>query len=135
MPDRIRSNKKATASRGFTPLRIALAEKENMNMNELTLTRENFEEEVLRGDLPVLVDFWATWCGPCRMLAPVIAEIAEAHEGVLKVGKVNVDEQPELATAYRVESIPTVFLFRNGEIAAKAVGFRSRADLESLLGL
>ena len=92
-------------------------------MNELTLTRENFEEEVLRGDLPVLVDFWATWCGPCRMLAPVIAEIAEAHEGVLKVGKVNVDEQPELATAYRVESIPTVFLFRNGEIAAKAVGF------------
>ena len=135
MPDRIRSNKKATASRGFTPLRIALAEKENMNMNELTLTKENFEEEVLRGDLPVLVDFWATWCGPCRMLAPVIAEIAEAHEGVLKVGKVNVDEQPELATAYRVESIPTVFLFRNGEIAAKAVGFRSRADLESLLGL
>ena len=135
MPDRIRSNKKATASRGFTPLRIALAEKENMNLNELTLTRENFEEEVLRGDLPVLVDFWATWCGPCRMLAPVIAEIAEAHEGVLKVGKVNVDEQPELATAYRVESIPTVFLFRNGEIAAKAVGFRSRADLESLLGL
>lgn len=135
MPDRIRSNKKATASRGFTPLRIALAEKENMNMNELTLTRENFEEEVLRGDLPVLVDFWATWCGPCRMLAPVIAEIADAHEGVLKVGKVNVDEQPELATAYRVESIPTVFLFRNGEIAAKAVGFRSRADLESLLGL
>lgn len=104
-------------------------------MNELTLTRENFEEEVLRGDLPVLVDFWATWCGPCRMLAPVIAEIAEAHEGVLKVGKVNVDEQPELATAYRVESIPTIFLFRNGEIAAKAVGFRSRADLESLLGL
>ncbi len=104
-------------------------------MNELTLTRENFEEEVLRGDLPVLVDFWATWCGPCRMLAPVIAEIAEAHEGVLKVGKVNVDEQPELATAYRVESIPTVFLFRNGEIAANAVGFRSRADLESLLGL
>lgn len=104
-------------------------------MNELTLTRENFEEEVLRGDLPVLVDFWATWCGPCRMLAPVIAEIAEAHEGVLKVGKVNVDEQPELATAYRVESIPTVFLFRSGEIAAKAVGFRSRADLESLLGL
>ena len=83
----------------------------------------------------VLVDFWATWCGPCRMLAPVIAEIADAHEGVLKVGKVNVDEQPELATAYRVESIPTVFLFRNGEIAAKAVGFRSRADLESLLGL
>lgn len=104
-------------------------------MNELTLTRENFEEEVLRGDLPVLVDFWATWCGPCRMLAPVIAEIAEAHESVLKVGKVNVDEQPELATAYHVESIPTVFLFRNGEIAAKAVGFRSRADLESLLGL
>lgn len=135
MPDRIRRNKKATASRGFTPLRIALAEKENMNMNELTLTRENFEEEVLRGNLPVLVDFWATWCGPCRMLAPVIAEIADAHEGVLKVGKVNVDEQPELATAYHVESIPAVFLFRNGEIAAKAVGFRSRADLESLLGL
>ena len=104
-------------------------------MKEITLTADNFTKEVLDSSLPVVVDFWASWCGPCRMLAPVIAEIAEAHEGVLKVGKVNVDEQPELATAYRVESIPTVFLFRNGEIAAKAVGFRSRADLESLLGL
>ena len=104
-------------------------------MAEVKVTDQNYEAEVEQSELPVLLDFWAPWCGPCRMLAPVIAEIAEAHEGVLKVGKVNVDEQPELATAYHVESIPTVFLFRNGEIAAKAVGFRSRADLESLLGL
>ncbi len=104
-------------------------------MSEITLTKENFDREVLHGEQPVLVDFWATWCGPCRMLAPVIAGIAEAHGDGLKVGKVNVDEQPELAAAYRIESIPTVFLFRNGEIAAKAVGYRTRSELESLLGL
>lgn len=133
MPDRIRSNKKATASRGFTPLRIALAEKENMNMNELTLTRENFEEEVLRGDLPVLVDFWATWCGPCRMLAPVIEEIANEYEGKVKVGKVNVDDERELALQFGVNSIPTVMVFQNGEIKATSVGYRPKEEIEQLL--
>ena len=133
MPDRIRSNKKATASRGFTPLRIALAEKENMNMNELTLTKENFEEEVLRGDLPVLVDFWATWCGPCRMLAPVIEEIANEYEGKVKVGKVNVDDERELALQFGVNSIPTVMVFQNGEIKATSVGYRPKEEIEQLL--
>lgn len=133
MPDRIRSNKKATASRGFTPLRIALAEKENMNMNELTLTKENFEEEVLRGDLPVLVDFWATWCGPCRMLAPVIEEIANEYEGKVKVGKVNVDDERELALQFGVSSIPTVMVFQNGEIKATSVGYRPKEEIEQLL--
>jgi thioredoxin 1 len=104
-------------------------------MNELTLTKTNFEEEVLRSDLPVLVDFWATWCGPCRMLAPVIAEIAESHKGILKVGKVNVDEQPELAAAYRIDSIPAVFLFRGGKVDAKSIGYCSLTELESGLGL
>lgn len=104
-------------------------------MAEITLTTNNFEQEVLKSDLPVLVDFWAPWCGPCRMLAPIVEEIAEAHAGSLKVGKVNTDEQPELADAYRVENIPTVFLFRNGKMVTKVSGYRSRAELESLLGL
>ena len=81
---------------------------------EYTFTTENFETEVLGSDVPVLVDFWATWCMPCRMLAPVIEEIASENEGKIKVGKVNVDENPDLARKYRVMSIPTVLVFKNG---------------------
>ena len=83
-------------------------------MSEITITAANFEEEVLKSDLPVLVDFWATWCGPCRMLAPVIAQIAEEQDGKVRVGKVNVDEQPQLAARFGIASIPTVMVFRNG---------------------
>ena len=97
-------------------------------MAEITLTKNNFEEEVLKSEVPVLVDFWASWCGPCRMLAPVIAEIAEERNDI-KVGKVNVDEEPELAMKYRIEAIPTVFAFKNGAAVAKSLGYKAKADL------
>lgn len=104
-------------------------------MAEVILTKENFETEVLKSDIPVLVDFWATWCGPCMMLSPVIAELAEELEGKVKVGKVNVDEQNELAMQYRVASIPTLLLFKNGELAKTSVGFKPKNDIIATLGL
>lgn len=104
-------------------------------MAEVILTKENFETEVLKSDIPVLVDFWATWCGPCMMLSPVIAELAEELEGKVKVGKVNVDEQNELAIQYRVASIPTLLLFKNGELAKTSVGFMPKNDIIANLGL
>ncbi len=102
-------------------------------MAELVLTEQNFEEEVLRAKKPVLVDFWATWCGPCRMLAPVIEEIANEYEGKVKVGKVNVDDERELALQFGVNSIPTVMVFQNGEIKATSVGYRPKEEIEQLL--
>ena len=102
-------------------------------MAEIVLTQENFEAEVLQSELPVLVDFWATWCGPCRMLAPIIEELAQEKEGVIKVGKVNVDEQPSLAAQFGIVSIPTVMVFRGGEVTGTMVGYRPKADLEELL--
>ena len=104
-------------------------------MAEVILTKENFETEVLKSDIPVLVDFWATWCGPCMMLSPVIAELAEELQGKVKVGKVNVDEQNELAMQYRVASIPTLLLFKNGELAKTSVGFMPKNDIITTLGL
>ena len=102
-------------------------------MSEIVLTKDNFEEEVLRSDKPVLVDFWATWCGPCRMLAPVIAQIAEEQEGKIKVGKIDVDEQPELAIRYGIASIPTLKVFKNGEVANTSVGVIPKQMIEQLL--
>ena len=102
-------------------------------MAEIKLTDQNFEQEVLRADMPVLVDFWASWCGPCRMLAPVIAEIAEEYAGKVKVGKVNVDEQPNLANRYGIASIPTVMLFKNGEVVNTSLGYRPKNELETML--
>ncbi|MBQ5423095.1 MAG: thioredoxin [Clostridiales bacterium] len=103
-------------------------------MAEIVLTGDNFESEVMQSELPVLVDFWATWCGPCRMVGPVVAEIAEEFEGKVKVGKVNVDEEDELAERFGVQSIPTIILFKNGEEAARQVGFAPKAKLVQMLG-
>ncbi|MDO4811735.1 MAG: thioredoxin [Eubacteriales bacterium] len=102
-------------------------------MAEIVLTELNFAQEVLCTNQPVLVDFWASWCGPCKMLAPVIAEIAEEYNGKLKVGKVNVDEQPYLADQYKIESIPTVMLFKNGEVIRTSVGYRPKEEVLSML--
>ena len=100
---------------------------------EVTITKNNFDAEVLRSEIPVLVDFWATWCGPCRMLAPVISEIAEEYAGTVKVGKVNVDEEPELAMQFRVDSIPTVMLFKEGRLVNTTVGFRPKEQITAML--
>ncbi len=104
-------------------------------MAEVILTKDNFESEVLKSDLPVLVDFWASWCGPCMMLSPVIAELAEELDGKVKVGKVNVDEQNELAMQYRVASIPTLLLFKNGQLTKTSVGFMPKNDIIETLEL
>ena len=100
---------------------------------EITLTKTNFETEVLKSDKPVLVDFWAPWCGPCRMLAPILAEIAEEKADTVKVGKVNVDEEPDLAAKYGISGIPAILLFKNGQVAATSVGFKPKAELESFI--
>ena len=102
---------------------------------EIELTNENFDAEVLQSELPVLVDFWATWCGPCKMLAPTVAEIAEEYAGRVKVGKVNVDNAPELAARIGITSIPVLLLFRKGEVAQTSVGFVPKADVVAMLGL
>ena len=104
-------------------------------MAEITITKENFEAEVLSSDIPVVVDFWAVWCGPCKMIAPILSEFATENEGKIKVGKINVDEQRELAIKYRIESIPTIMVFRNGQPAQTAVGFMTKDTLTETLGL
>ena len=101
-------------------------------MSVLTITKENFEAEFLRSDKPVLVDFWATWCGPCRMVSPVVDEIAAERTDV-KVGKINVDEQPELANRFGIMSIPTLMVFRDGKVADQAVGVRPKNLIEAML--
>lgn len=98
----------------------------------LVITKENFESEVLKSDKPVLIDFWAAWCGPCKMLSPVIDEIDEERSDI-KVGKINVDEQPELASQFAVMSIPTLIVFKNGEIANKAIGVQPKDAILSML--
>ena len=102
-------------------------------MAEITLTQENFEQEVLKSDKPVLVDFWATWCGPCKMLAPIVAEIAEERTDI-KVGKVNIDEQYDLAMKYHIASSPTLMLFDGGQAMGTLVGYRPKESIEEFIG-
>ena len=98
----------------------------------VTLTKENFEQEVLGCEGTVLVDFWATWCGPCKMIAPFVEAIAEERSDV-KVGKIDVDNEPELAIRYKIMSIPTLLVFKNGQLVDKAVGLRSQEQIEAML--
>ena len=102
-------------------------------MSTVKIITTNFEQEVLQSQIPVLLDFWADWCGPCRMAAPIIDEIAAETAGKVKVGKVNVDTDIELAQRYSIASIPTFLVFKNGELAEKAIGLQSKEDLVNLL--
>ena len=102
-------------------------------MAELKITRENFENEVMKSNIPVLIDFWAPWCGPCRMMGPIIEQLAEEYEGKAKVGKVNVDEEGELSQAFGVMSIPTIVLLKDGKVVKQAVGARPKAEVEAML--
>ena len=103
-------------------------------MAALHLTKDNFEQEVLKSDVPVLVDFWASWCGPCQMVLPIIEELAGELQGV-KIGKVNGDEEMEPAKKYRVMSSPTLIVFKNGEKAEMAVGAKTKDEIKAMLGL
>ena len=102
-------------------------------MAEITITTDNFESEVIGSEIPVLVDFWATWCGPCRMLSPIISEIAEELDGKIKVGKINVDEESALAAKFGIMSIPTLMVFKNGEATATSVGYKPKDQILALL--
>lgn len=105
---------------------------------EVTFTDQNFEQEALKSDLPVMVDFWAVWCGPCQMAGPIVSELAEEYEGKIKVGKLNVDEAPQTAEKFEIMSIPTVIFFKNGKEVDRLVGFPGKEGykkaIEKILG-
>jgi len=98
--------------------------------NLVTITNANFEQEVIKSATPVVVDFWAEWCGPCKMIAPILDELATEYSGKLKVGKVNIDEHQELAVRFRINSIPTLLFFKGGQVVDQVVGMRSKKDFK-----
>jgi thioredoxin 1 len=101
------------------------------NSAAITIDEANFDAEVTKSVQPVLVDFWAEWCGPCKMLAPILDELAQEYDGRVKIGKVNIDEHQELAAQYGIRSIPTLLLFKQGQVAEQLVGLRSKRDLKA----
>ena len=103
-------------------------------MSEMNITKNNFEQEVLHSDKPVLIDFWAPWCGPCRMLSPVISEIAKEYGDKIKVCKVNVDDEGELAASFNVMSIPTLVVVKDGKVTNSAIGVRPKAQIVEMIG-
>jgi thioredoxin 1 len=102
-------------------------------MADIEITEQNFESEVLKSSVPVLVDFWAPWCGPCKMIAPIVSDIAGEYAGKIKVGKVNTDENLSLASQYQITSIPTLIIYKGGNPVEKVVGFKSKGDLKKLV--
>ncbi|MCS7090120.1 MAG: thioredoxin [Verrucomicrobiota bacterium] len=99
----------------------------------LTLTEQNFETEVLKSSTPVLVDFWATWCGPCKMIAPLLDELADAYQGRAKIGKVDVDQESALAARYGIQAIPTLLMFKDGQVVGQMVGAKGKRELQALI--
>jgi thioredoxin 1 len=99
--------------------------------NIVTLNKENFDQEVLKSAKPILVDFWAEWCGPCKMLAPILDELAQEYDGRIRIGKLNIDEFQDLAVQYGIRSIPTLLIFQKGQVTEQMVGLRSKRDLKT----
>jgi len=102
-------------------------------MAEIELNESNFNDEVIKSSVPVLVDFWAPWCGPCKMIAPLVKELADEYAGKIKVGKVNTDENLNIATQYQISSIPTLLIFKGGKAVSKMIGFKAKTELKKLL--
>lgn len=102
-------------------------------MAAIKITSHNFDEEVLKSKKPVLLDFWATWCGPCRMVAPAVEEISDESDGKIKVGKINIDEEAELASKYHIMSIPTLMVVKDGKVLSSVVGVRAKRDILKML--